>query len=237
ILQALPVYLVADNCATNGCIASLMKVPFVGYASHRLNLVVVEYMGSYEPILDKVKPLMHKLHGEKKLGPVLRQATRLSSTFNMVRRYFDNRDAIDTLDDAMAVLMPIRREESQLETLLDELKAFESSSKKLQSAEGLSLLDVRDIFDALITEHSGVESYLAADAAIVQQPEFEDACISVLMGKADTLTEQQRALLLPFAAPTSPRQGVDDEELSFVDRALENASCSVSSHPSTPRSQ
>ncbi|ETO99471.1 hypothetical protein F441_23114 [Phytophthora nicotianae CJ01A1] len=155
----------------------------------------------------------------------------------MVRRYFDNRDAIDTLDDAMAVLMPIRREESQLETLLDELKAFESSSKKLQSAEGLSLLDVRDIFDALITEHSGVESYLAADAAIVQQPEFEDACISVLMGKADTLTEQQRALLLPFAAPTSPRQGVDDEELSFVDRALENASCSVSSHPSTPRSQ
>ncbi|KUF85443.1 hypothetical protein AM587_10000113 [Phytophthora nicotianae] len=121
----------------------------------------------------------------------------------------------------MAVLMPIRREESQLETLLDELKAFESSSKKLQSAEGLSLLDVRDIFDALITEHSGVESYLAPDAAIVQQPEFEDACISVLMGKADTLTEQQRALLLPFAAPTSPRQGVDDEELSFVDRALE----------------
>ncbi|KAE9199324.1 hypothetical protein PF004_g19300 [Phytophthora fragariae] len=75
-------------------------------------------------------------------------------------------------------LMPTRREENKLKGLLEELKAFESSSKNLQSADGLSLLDVRDIFDALIAEHPGVLDYLGSDAAIVQQPEFEDACVT-----------------------------------------------------------
>eukprot|EP00644_Phytophthora_capsici_P003148 jgi/Phyca11/103198/e_gw1.7.598.1 len=82
--------------------------------------------------------------------------------------------------------MPARSEGNQLKALLDELKAFESSSKKLQSADGLSLLDVRDIFDALIVDHPRVENYLAADAAIVQQP----------------------------------AQVVEEEELSFADKAL-----------------
>ncbi|KAG3083051.1 hypothetical protein PI125_g19841 [Phytophthora idaei] len=64
------------------------------------------------------------------------------------------------MDDATAALMSTRREESQLEGFFEELKAFESSTKKLQNADGLSLLDVHDIFDSLISEHPGVENYL-----------------------------------------------------------------------------
>ncbi|ETI48236.1 hypothetical protein F443_07717 [Phytophthora nicotianae P1569] len=56
-------YIVADNCATNGCIASLMKAPFVECASHRLSLAVVEYMECYESILDKMQSLTRKLRG------------------------------------------------------------------------------------------------------------------------------------------------------------------------------
>ncbi|KAF4041150.1 hypothetical protein GN244_ATG06683 [Phytophthora infestans] len=120
-------YIVANNCPTNGSIAAIMKVPFVGYASHRLNLAVMKYMKSYEDLLDRVQLLMH---------------------------------AINAMDDATTALMPSRRKINQLRGLLEELKAFESSSKKLQSADGLSLLDVRDTFDALIAEHPGVEGYL-----------------------------------------------------------------------------
>ncbi|GMF38020.1 unnamed protein product [Phytophthora fragariaefolia] len=41
-------HLVGDNCPTNGAVATLMRAPFVGCASHRLNLAVVEYMETYE---------------------------------------------------------------------------------------------------------------------------------------------------------------------------------------------
>ncbi|KAG3013496.1 hypothetical protein PC120_g13280 [Phytophthora cactorum] len=105
--------------------------------------------------------------------------------------------------------------------LLEELKAFESFSKKLQNTDGLSLLDVRDIFDALIAEHPGVEDYLGTEAGIVQQPEFENACVTVLVGTADSLTECQRSLLLPFAAPATTPPLVEDKTLGFADRALE----------------
>ncbi|KAG6958822.1 hypothetical protein JG687_00009145 [Phytophthora cactorum] len=135
-----------------------MKLPFVGCASHRLNLA--EYMESYD-------------------APTL------------------------------------------LGKLLEELKAFESFSKKLQNTDGLSLLDVRDIFDALIAEHPGVEDYLGTEAGIVQQPEFENACVTVLVGTADSLTECQRSLLLPFAAPATTPPLVEDKTLGFADRALE----------------
>ncbi|KAE8963296.1 hypothetical protein PR002_g29328 [Phytophthora rubi] len=92
--------------------------------------------------------------------------------------------------------MPTRREENKLKGLLEELKAFESSSKNLQSADGLSLLDVRDIFDALIAEHPGVLDYLGSDAAIVQQPEFEDV------------------------SPATPAAVLEDKKLGFADRVL-----------------
>lgn len=67
---------------------------------------------------------------------MLRQSTRWSSTFNMVKRYFDLQDAINTLDDSTAALMPTRREENQPKSLLDELKAFESSSKNYRAQKG-----------------------------------------------------------------------------------------------------
>ncbi|KAG3172982.1 hypothetical protein PC128_g18389 [Phytophthora cactorum] len=56
--------------------------------------------------------------------------------------------------------------------------------------------------------------------AIVQQPEFEDACVAVLAGKADSLTEQQRSLLPPFAAPATTPPELEDKALGFADRAL-----------------
>ncbi|KAE9337032.1 hypothetical protein PR003_g12207 [Phytophthora rubi] len=91
--------------------------------------------------------------------------------------------------------MPTRREENKLKGLLEELKAFESSSKNLQSADGLSLLDVRDIFDALIAEHPGVLDYLGSDAAIVQQPEFEDVLLEdKKLGFADRVLKKRKLL-------------------------------------------
>lgn len=53
--------LVGDNCAVNKRLSNLMGVPLVGCASHRLKLVVREYLGPHEDALAEVQVLMRKL--------------------------------------------------------------------------------------------------------------------------------------------------------------------------------
>ncbi|KAG3121253.1 hypothetical protein PI125_g459 [Phytophthora idaei] len=132
---------------------------------------------------------------------LLRNATRWSSTFAMITRFFALKDFNTTEDDKIAALIPSRREETQLKLLLEGLKDFESASLKLQSAEGVSLLDCY--------------------AAIVHDPEFETACVSALFGESESLPAGQRRLLQPFE---SRARGTEATEfvtaMSFAERAL-----------------
>ncbi|KAG3108080.1 hypothetical protein PI125_g12144 [Phytophthora idaei] len=54
-------FLVADNCAVNRWVATLMGVPLVGCASHRLNRAVQVEMEAYEDDLDAVQKLMIRM--------------------------------------------------------------------------------------------------------------------------------------------------------------------------------
>eukprot|EP00733_Pompholyxophrys_punicea_P000830 Pompholyxophrys_punicea_v1_NODE_313_length_2295_cov_18.692411.p1 type:complete len:169 gc:universal NODE_313_length_2295_cov_18.692411:1111-1617(+) len=59
-------YLVEDNVSTNKHLADLMGVPFIGCASHRLNLAVNLMLEPHEPSLDAINSLMKKLSSLKK---------------------------------------------------------------------------------------------------------------------------------------------------------------------------
>ncbi|EGZ09552.1 hypothetical protein PHYSODRAFT_254669 [Phytophthora sojae] len=52
------VFLVADNCSVNRCLAVIMQVPLVGCASHRLNRAVQCHLEQYEDDLAVVQALM-----------------------------------------------------------------------------------------------------------------------------------------------------------------------------------
>ncbi|KAG2805674.1 hypothetical protein PC112_g18174 [Phytophthora cactorum] len=99
--------------------------------------------------------------------------------------------------------MPTRHEENKLRLLLDDLRAFKSASKKLQSDEKVTLLDVRDLFETLIERHPSDAEYLAANASVVKNPAFENACVKVLLGKEMELTGNNHELLAAFATPVS----------------------------------
>ncbi|KAE9246993.1 hypothetical protein PF004_g4534 [Phytophthora fragariae] len=166
-------YLVGDNCAVNTKLADLLDIPLVGCASHRLNLAVQVFMADYEPLLGKIQELMRKLrnlnHSAKlqkstSLRPVMRQTTHWDSTYKMVKRFFAIKDFIDTSDDELVELMPTRHEENKLWALGDDLREFTSASKNLQGDEGVTLLDVRDIFEALIERPPPSRSRASADA-------------------------------------------------------------------------
>ncbi|POM77766.1 Hypothetical protein PHPALM_4795, partial [Phytophthora palmivora] len=208
-------YIVGDNCAVNGAVADKLQVPMVGCASHRLNLAVNLLLAGDDDLLNKVQKLMckiknsllvsAKLRRKTHLHPVLNQDTRWSSTFDMVKRYFELKEFLcDDDDDEVVACMPTRREEKQLKAILVNLKMFESTSKKLESADDVTLLDVRDLFDALIAQKPEVAHYLRADADIVKSPGFERACVNVLLGRESTLSPDEEAMLDPLAAETSP---------------------------------
>ncbi|KAG2991690.1 hypothetical protein PC118_g4985 [Phytophthora cactorum] len=80
----------------------------------------------------------------------------------MTTRFFALKEFINTEADKIAALIPSRREETQLKSLLEGLKDFGSASLKLQSIKGVSLLDVRDLFDALIDQYPSLSDCLSA---------------------------------------------------------------------------
>eukprot|EP00644_Phytophthora_capsici_P007261 jgi/Phyca11/112478/e_gw1.22.353.1 len=222
-------YIVGDNCSVNGVIADQLQVPVVGCASHRLNLAVNLLLSGDEKLITKIQKLMYKiknslvvsakLRRKTLLRPVPKQVTRWSSTFAMVNRYFELKEFIsDDIEEELADLMPTRREEKELKVILDTLKMYESTSKALQSVGNITLLDVRDLFDALIGQKPEVAKYLKAEAAIVKSPVFERACVNVLLGREGSLSDEEKVMLEPLAAEDTPTLG--SSETSALDKGF-----------------
>ncbi|KAG2855462.1 hypothetical protein PC113_g12421 [Phytophthora cactorum] len=203
-------FLVGDNCAVNKRLANLLRIPLMGCASHRLNLAVREYLEPYDSSLEEVQRLMRKLRKVKQaaqlrtktlLVPVLHQDTRWSSTFSMLERYFRLREFISADEEDIGDFLPSHATHRKLATLIASLSDAESVSKRLQ-ADGRTLLDARDLFDALIEIRPAFANYLD----IIHSVAFEKATVKVLAGQAAMLTEEEATALEPFKRePTNDR--------------------------------
>ncbi|POM80718.1 Hypothetical protein PHPALM_1411 [Phytophthora palmivora] len=223
-------FLVADNCAVNRLLATLMGVPLIGCASHRLNLAVQADMEEFGPDLDLVQSLMLKLRTISQsaklriktgLRPVIRQDTRWGSTFAMVNRYFQLLEHLDKNDDALKDFFPPAAATRRLRGLVKDLKKVESVAKALQCSE-ITMLDVRVWFDGLLSIKPQYERYIGPQAAIVHSPDFEAARVRVLGGQTSRLTRGEKAALQPFCSSiaeeqNSSNESSDGEERSFVE--------------------
>ncbi|ETK79296.1 hypothetical protein L915_14829 [Phytophthora nicotianae] len=230
------VFLVGDNCSVNKRLATLIGVPLIGCASHRLNRAVQHELHEHKADLAEVQALMIKLRTltqsaklrlKTDLRPVIRQDTRWSSTFMMLHRYFELLEHLDTTDDEIADLLPSASCNRRLRALLKELMDVESVSKALQGTND-NLLDVREWFDGLI----GIKPQYAYNlgtahipsAAIVHSPDFESGCVRVLRGNTTRLTRSEKTALRAFEVTTDERLANDDTEGSFVER-MEKRRC------------
>ncbi|KAG3134934.1 hypothetical protein PI126_g18481 [Phytophthora idaei] len=140
----------------------------------------------------------------------------------MLEHYFRLREFISADEEDIGDFLPSRATHRKLTTLLASLRDVKSVSKRLQ-ADGLTLLDARDLFDALIEIRPAFANYLAPDADIVHSVAFEKATVKVLAGQATMLTEEEATALGPFkceptnvaaAAPSS------SSKEGFADRVL-----------------
>ena len=94
------------------------------------------------------------------LVPVIRNSTRWSSTYEMLKRYLELRPMIDSSSIELATLLPNATENLMTEILFRDLKKFQSITLKLQS-EDVDLGQVRVLFDAVIRDFPDLGEYLS----------------------------------------------------------------------------
>ncbi|POM73738.1 Hypothetical protein PHPALM_9386 [Phytophthora palmivora] len=201
---------ILDTCECG--IAKNTQVPMISCTSHRFNLAVqAMLLRHHEKILTKVHQLMTKLNTiknyhrlrEDALMLVCRNAIRWGSTHAMVARYFRVYDKLDGVDEGIADLIPTAREHLRLKALNEDIKNLESISRKLQTEKGVTLQDVRTLFDHVITHYREMGSTL----------NFENGVVKVLAGREQSLSRGERAAVGKLLRPIDPIEygTVDDD--------------------------
>ncbi|RAW21147.1 hypothetical protein PC110_g9151 [Phytophthora cactorum] len=122
-------FIVGDNCSVNRRMATLMEVPQVGCASHRLNLAVQDHMASHEGDLAAIQALMIKL---RTLTQSANFGDEVEFDLSMIKRYVELSEFIDVEDDDIMELLPAPAVNKRLRILYQELRDIQSVSKALQ---------------------------------------------------------------------------------------------------------
>jgi hypothetical protein len=217
-------FLVADNTNVNPATARLLGCAFIGCASHRFNLAVKEYTSAYDGILDDIHCLMKKLLNIKIAGalrrktdlkPVIRNVTRWSSTYSMIKRFLKLKDVLASLNHPeVNEHLPDGRNVNSLEALEKNLKVFESVTKALQNPS-INLAQVRLLFEKISVKYPTIQRRLCTDAALVFCKDFENGIVKIIDGKEEHLTEEEKEKVSVFLKESVVEKSDTEEEELF----------------------
>ena len=122
-----------------------------------------------------------KLRKKTDLRPKIRNDTRWSSTYSMLKRYFDLQNFLDLADRDTADLLPGPSENFKLRECLEHLQKFESVSKKLQRTT-CTKKESRILFDALLSQFPELSQPLGTQG-VIECPTFERAVYKFQMNE------------------------------------------------------
>lgn len=173
-----------------------------------------------------------KLRKLTSLEPIKRNATRWSSTYNMLQRFFKLKPFLDQDDPEIITLIPSGSEVIKLQKLMEDLEALDPVTKKLQDSS-CTMLEVRRIFDILLQRYPIMERYLSANAAIIQSPYFESGLVKVQDGEDETLTRDEIAALHGMRnLQSGPNENIS-VNTNIVELALKKRKLNISSYVDT----
>ncbi|RLN92817.1 hypothetical protein BBJ28_00025410 [Nothophytophthora sp. Chile5] len=221
--------MVGDNCSVNQYIGRREgAIPLIGCASHRFNLAVRDFLKDDEPLMGKIQTLMLKLRTIKgrallrrvmKLSPVLRNDTRWSSSFEMLKRYVVLEPLIGSLGHGVLEEYDIQplllrcSENDRARALLNDLRNFEGVTKTLQQSN-LTLSGVRRLFDHAIVSYPLLKQRLAPSAPIVNFPNLESGLVKVQ--RREPLSHAERLACAAFKHQGEREEVRSPETPTFV---------------------
>jgi hypothetical protein len=177
-----------------------MHVLLLGCASHKFNLAVRNWIDNdpdLTEVIVKVSRIMKKactLKLAAKLceltaySAVKENATRWSSTYQMVSRFLTIQHQLSCVGELLAIF-PSHVEMDHFSKAHAILEKFDEVTVMLQK-EGITFVRVREIFDEVLRNFPELSTHLADDADIVKNPVFEKAVVSISKGLK--LTDEQR---------------------------------------------
>lgn len=196
--------IVGSNCDINRQVAVDLGVPFIGCASHKLNLAVCLWIQNYPQlpaIIEKVSSVMKRartVKGAAKLPQVWSHSTDDNndndaswlSTFTMLSRFLKIQSQLREFDE-LAEFLPTQVEMDILSTAHLSLSKFHQVRVMLQR-QGIPFVEVRHLFDAVLDDFPELgHHHLSDSATIVTNPIFEKAIMRIAEGMY--LTEEQQS--------------------------------------------
>jgi hypothetical protein len=219
-------FLSGDNCSTNVSLARKLRCPLVGCNSHKLNLAVqTSFINSERrELVNKVDRLMSELRTLKNAGivrsvtfitPIRKNATRWSSTYNMLSRYVELEPFLPlctAFPNTVLGLIPSAVESQAIKEICAQLKKFDSVCKKLQKEDGVDLHNVRTLFKALQESFpSDIMPHLSPVGGNISH--FENGVVKILSGDESFLNKDEKLSLRKFKIN---KDNLADEEESPV---------------------
>ncbi|CEG36243.1 Tam3-transposase (Ac family) [Plasmopara halstedii] len=230
--------IIGDNCALNKSLAKKCKSYLVGCASHRLNLGVQKFLSYYSDLIDSVRAIMVSLRKIKNraalkeltpLSPVLDNATRWSSKYQMLSRYSEILQFVESIVPRKLQLSP--GDNDKIEKLLKKLSQLEILTKFLQSEER-NLYEVREAFDQTIKLFECLSDHCSAKASIVCDPIFESAICKIqehqVFNESLQLTPAESRCVQHLKAPVdviavdASNEGCSESECDEMESILQN---------------
>lgn len=223
---------VGDNCNVNQSIARTMKIPLVGCASHKLNLAVkrwIKEQPQLTDIIEKVAAVMKKastlkvaakLKQSTKYATVRENDTRWSSTYNMVRRYFQIQPQLNALVELLH-LLPTPVEVDALSRGFKSLKNFDAITVLLQR-DGIPFVEVRNIFKVLMEDFPEMEHHLGERSFLVVDPDFELGIMRISRGMP--LTREQQNAVRNLVKPDIPDVvDIDSDDINDAEEDVDES--------------
>jgi hypothetical protein len=201
-------FICGDNASTNQAIANILAKPFIGCYSHKFNLAMQKLFIVYEEYIESIAEAMKMLKGVKRAAileekgakklPLLRNKTRWSSTFKMIKRYFELLPYMDISDQELMACIPISHND-ELKAFCDKLSNLNEVTVALQ-AQDLTLLEAKQYFQETLAMYpnEGFQEYLGNDSHLIKNKVFESAVIKVLNQQEEQLSLEEKEALKEF---------------------------------------
>ena len=211
----------ADNCSVNLKVAELLKIPHVACKNHILNLEVNEMVKNSRDLEGTINTIHETMSQCKKklknaallrnlvnLVPVLHNKTRWSGKLYMMERFLRIRDdlaAVAEDDNSDLQMNRTVQFKNKVTRYCAYMKQINYSTKYMQTRK-VTLAQCRDSLNMLMQDVEEGRNdrdsamyrcslgtkYIAEDANILRDPDFESGVCKIQNGMTDLMTDEEK---------------------------------------------